>query len=132
YDLQGQRYREVPLPANTFISEPAWSPDGSRVVFLAPLPTGAEVWTADPATGRASRLSRTRLLATRGTEAHGNISPAVEMRPSRRLQWPPEGSVLTLAVRRDRGTEPARDSLPDGRGVRIIQAEPTVTRTFPY
>lgn len=132
YDLQGQRYREVPLPANTFISDPVWSPDGLRVAFLAHLPTGTEVWTAAPATGRASRLSRTRILATLGTESHVNISPEVEMRPSRMLQWTPEGSVLTLAVPRDRGTEPARDPVPDGPVVRITRPEPTVTRTFPY
>src|SRR5690606_41447686 len=99
--------------------------------FLAHLPTGTEVWTADPATGRASRLSRTRILATLGTESHVNISPEVEMRPSRMLQWTPEGSVLTLAVPRDRGTEPARDPLPDCPVVRSTRPEPTDTRTFP-
>ncbi|MHB1169186.1 MAG: S9 family peptidase [Longimicrobiales bacterium] len=131
YDLQQRRYREVQLPAGTFISDPVWSPDGSRVAFLAHLPGGTEVWTADPSTGRASRLSRARVLATLGTDSHVNISPEIEVRSSRMLQWTPDGSVLTLIVPRNRGAEPQRDPVPDGPIVRITRPEPTVTRTFP-
>lgn len=131
YDMQTRRFREVALPANTFVSDPMWSPDGARVAFLAHLPGGTEVWTADAASGRASRLSRTRILATLATESHVNISPEVEMRPSAMLQWTPDGGVLTLAVPRNRGVEPARNPVPDGPVVRITRPDPTVTRTFP-
>ncbi len=131
YDLTGRRFREVRLPAGTFVSDPVWSPDGGRVAFLAHLPTGTEVWTAESATGRASRWSEARILATLGTSAHVNISPEVSVRTSRMLQWTPEGTLLTLMVPADRGPEPVRGPVPDGPTVRFTRPEATSSRTFP-
>src|SRR5688500_13286139 len=64
YDLSSREFRTVSLPAGTFVSDMTWSPDGGRVAFLAHLPAGTEVWTADAATGRAERVSDARVLAT--------------------------------------------------------------------
>jgi len=131
YDLSSREFRTVALPANTFVSDMVWSPDGARVAFLAHLPAGTEVWTADAATGRAERVSDARVLATIGTEAHVDIAPGVEMRPSRMLQWTPEGTLLTLVVPADRGAEPARDPVPDGPSVRLSRPSATQGRTLP-
>ena len=131
YDLQAREFRTVALPAGTFASDMVWSPDGARVAFLAHLPAGTEVWTADAATGRAERVSDARVLATIGTEAHVDIAPGVEMRPSRMLQWTPEGTLLTLVVPADRGAEPARDPVPDGPTVRLSRPTATQGRTLP-
>ena len=130
YDLEARRFREVKLPPKSFLSDMAWSSDGKRVAFLAHLPGGTEVWTADAATGSAKRFSDARVLATLGTEAQVNISPEVDMRPSRMLQWTSEGTLLTLMVPRNRGAEPARDRVPDGPMVRLTRPEATSTRTF--
>ncbi|HEU4631651.1 MAG TPA: prolyl oligopeptidase family serine peptidase [Gemmatimonadaceae bacterium] len=130
YDLEARRFRDVQLPANTFVSDMMWSPDGKRVAFLAHLPTGTEVWTADAATGRASRVSDARILATIGTSEQVDIAPGVEMRPSRMLQWTPEGTLLTLMVPADRGPEPEESPAPQGPMVRYTRPEPTSTRTF--
>jgi dipeptidyl aminopeptidase/acylaminoacyl peptidase len=124
YDLEARRYRGVELPAGTFVSDLVWSPDGARLAFLAHLSNGTEVWTADPATGRAARFGEGRVLATLGTEAQ----TAVE--PSRMVQWTPEGTILTLMVPADRGAEPLEDPVPDGPFVRLTRPEATSTRTY--
>jgi dipeptidyl aminopeptidase/acylaminoacyl peptidase len=126
YDLQQRRFRDVSLPANAIISDLVWSPDGARVAFLAHLPAGTEVWTAEAATGRASRLSAARVLATLGTAAQTSV------RPSRMLQWTPDGGVLTLVVPDDRGRAPQRSALPAGPLMRQTRPDATPTRTFPF
>ena len=130
FDLDARRYREVKLPPKSFVSDMMWSPDGARVAFLAHLPGGTQIWTADAATGSAKRFSDARILATVGTEVQVNISPEVDMRPSRMLQWTREGTILTLMVPARRGAEPERERIPDGPLVRLTRPEKTTTRTF--
>ena len=130
YDLRARQYRAVALPANTFVSDPMWSPDGTKVAFLAHLPGGTEVWTAEAATGKATRVSGARVLATLGTSSHVDISQDVDVRPSRMLQWTPEGTLLTLAVPSGRGAEPPTSRVPAGPTVRLSRPAPTSTRTF--
>jgi dipeptidyl aminopeptidase/acylaminoacyl peptidase len=125
FDMESRAFREVALPAGAFASDMVWSPDGGRIAFLAHLPGGTEVWTADAASGRARRLSDARVLATLATSAQ------TEVRPSQMLQWTPEGTVITLAVPAGRGAEPARDPVPQGPVLRRTRPEPTPTRTFP-
>ena len=127
YSLSGKRFVDVDLPEGSFASDLTWSPDGSRLAFLAHLTGGTEVWTADPETGRIRSLSDARVLATVGTAARGQGS-----QPSNMLQWTPEGTVITLLVPGDRGPEPPRNRVPNGPVVRRTRAEPTPTPTYPY
>ncbi len=85
YSLSRRQFVDVDLPEGTFVSDLTWSPDGSRMAFLAHLPGGTEVWTADPGSGRAQSLSDARVLATLGTSSGGQGRG-----PSRMLQWTPE------------------------------------------
>ncbi|MEK9500828.1 prolyl oligopeptidase family serine peptidase [Gemmatimonadota bacterium DH-20] len=126
YSMAQRRFVEVDVPDDTFLSDFTWSPDGSRIAFLAHLPSHTEVWTADPATGRASSLSDARVLATVGTSAGGQGN-----RPSNMLQWTPEGTLITLLVPEDRGPEPARNRIPDGPVTRHTRGEPTGSPTYP-
>ncbi len=126
YSLSERRFIDVDIPTDTFLSDFTWSPDGSRIAFLAHLPSHTEVWTADPATGEASRLSDARVMATLGTGAGGQGSG-----PSNMLQWTPEGSVITLLVPGDRGPEPGRNRIPDGPVTRHTRDEPTGNPTYP-
>ena len=127
YSLDQREFVDVDLPEGAFVSDLTWSLDGSRMAFLAHLPGGTEVWTADPGSGRARSLSDARVLATLGTSAGGQGRG-----PSRMLQWTPEGSVITLLVPADRGPEPPRNRVPTGPVVRRTRAEPTPTPTYPY
>ena len=126
YSLSGKNFVDVDLPEGSFVSDLTWSPDGSRMAFLAHLTGGTEVWTADPASGRAESLSTARVLATVGTSARGQGT-----QPSHMLQWTPEGTVITLIVPEDRGPEPPRNPVPTGPVVRRTRAEPTPTPTYP-
>lgn len=127
YSLDRKRFVEVKLPERSFFSDFTWSPDGSRIAFLAHLPTHTEVWTADPATGRAERVSDARVMATLGTSSQGQGS-----RPSRMLQWTPEGTLITLLVPADRPEEPARDRIPAGPIVRRTREKAVPSRTYPF
>ena len=126
YSLSERRYIEVELPEGSFASDFTWSPDGARIAFLAHLPDHSEVWTADVATGRTTSLSNARVLATVGTSAGGQGT-----RPSRMLQWTPQGTVLTLLVPADRGPEPERNPIPEGPIVRRTRDQATRSRTYP-
>jgi dipeptidyl aminopeptidase/acylaminoacyl peptidase len=126
YSLSKKRFTDVSLPEGSFVSDLTWSPDGARIAFLAHLPSGTEVWVADPSTGRAESLGSERVLATIGTSARGQGT-----QPSNMLQWTPEGTVVTLVVPSDRGPESPRNPIPSGPVVRRTRAEPTPTPTYP-
>ena len=126
YSLERRRFIDVDLPAGSFASDFTWSPDGSRMAFLAHLPTHTEAWVVDPSNGRTSSLSEARVLATIGTSARGQGAGASGM-----LQWTPEGTVITLLVPADRGPEPADNPIPTGPVTRRTRDDATATRTFP-
>ncbi|HET7273925.1 MAG TPA: prolyl oligopeptidase family serine peptidase [Longimicrobiaceae bacterium] len=124
YDLKDRRFRDAQLPDDLFISDVVWSTDGARVAFLAHLPGGTAVWTADAATGEAERLSDARILATLATSAQ------TEIEGSDMLQWTPEGTVITLMVPSNRGPEPTLNPVPVGPIVRKTRPEATSSRTY--
>ena len=126
YSLSRRAFTEVDVPEGTFLSDFTWSPDGSRIAFLAHLPSHTEVWTADPSTGEAGRFAEGRVMATLATSAGGQGS-----RPSSMLQWTPEGTIITLLVPEGRGPEPARNRIPDGPVTRHTRPEPTRSPTYP-
>lgn len=126
YDIAGRAWRDVRLPEGSFASDLTWSPDGGQLAFLAHLPNGTEVWTAEAASGQARRVAEARVLATLGTSANGQGT-----RPSRMLQWTPRGTLLTLLVPSDRGAEPVRPVVPEGPRIRRTREEPVPARTLP-
>ena len=127
YSLEKRAFVDVKLPEKSFFSDFTWSPDGSKIAFLAHLPDRTEVWVAEAATGRAQRLSDARVMATLGTSSQGQGT-----RPSRMLQWTPEGTVITLLVPSDRGREPVRNRVPSSPTVRRTRPRPTPSRTLPF
>jgi dipeptidyl aminopeptidase/acylaminoacyl peptidase len=126
FSVARREYTEVDLPAGSFASDFTWSPDGSRIAFLAHLPSHTEVWTADAATGETKSWSHSRVLATVGTSARGQGS-----QPSHMLQWTPEGSIITLLVPEGRGVEPEENRVPSSPVVRRTRDKALSTPTYP-
>jgi dipeptidyl aminopeptidase/acylaminoacyl peptidase len=127
FHLEARRFVDVELPEGTFASDFMWSPDGSRVAFLAH-PHGAptRVQVADARSGEVTTVADAAVNATVGTRSQGQGS-----RPSDMLQWTPEGSVLTLVVPEARGPEPVRPAVPSSPGIRRTPERAVQTRTFP-
>jgi dienelactone hydrolase len=125
YALEERRRWSIDVPEGSFVSDAIWSPDGSRLAFLAHLAESTQVWTADVSTGAAERLSDARVMATLAARGGAGV-------PSRMLQWMPDGSVLALLVPTDRGSEPEADPVPTGPIVRRTREKATPTRTLPF
>lgn len=130
YSLSERRFSSVDLPEGALISDLMWSPDGSRIAFLAHLSDRTEVWSADAATGDAGRFGRRgddgHVISTLGTDSRGQGS-----RASRMLQWTPDGSLITLVVPQNRGAAPVRASVPAGPTVRRTRAAEVPNPTYP-
>jgi len=107
---------QVKLPAGTTVSDPAWSPDGSRIAFLVHSDRATHVYVADVASGRSREVSRTPVLATLTTS----------------LEWLPDGSgLVTVLVPADRGAPPADPKVATGPEVRLSQPGDNQMWTYP-
>ena len=128
FSLDSRQFTDVELPPDTLVTDLMFSPDGRQVAFLAHLPQATEVWTADVATGKASPLSESNVMATLAARPEFRRSYAS---PSRMLQWTPRGTVLTLLVPSERGPEPSR-TIPAGPIIRRTRDKPSPTRTLRF
>jgi dipeptidyl aminopeptidase/acylaminoacyl peptidase len=116
------------LNKDVFVSEFVWSPDGKKIAFLAHLPQGTQVWTADVASGKVQVLSKAYVMATlTGRSRYGSSASGSQM-----LQWTPSGSVLTLLVPGDRGPEPKEGAIPPSPLIRHTRKKATPTPTYPF
>ena len=127
YSLSERSFTDVDLPDGIHISDLMWSPDGSRLAFLAHLEDATQAWIASTADGSVRPAGDARVIATLGTSSRGQGSE-----PSRMLQWTPSGSLITLAAPADRGPEPPAPHLPSGPTIRHTRAAPTPNRTMPF
>lgn len=111
--VAGGERRSVQLPAGARFLSPSWSPDGKSIAFLMDAPTGLELWVADVASGRASRLTDARVNAAAGgafdwtPDSQGLV---VRMVPAGRgpapdVTRPPAGPIVEESMGR---TAPAR------------------------
>jgi dipeptidyl aminopeptidase/acylaminoacyl peptidase len=131
YSLKERRTYPVKLPANTFVSDMRWSPDGSRLAFIAHLPTLSQVWTADVLTGEARAVSDLPVMATLVARPGGG-GEAPDTQGGRMLQWMPDGSLLTVLVPSDRGAEPREPVVPTAPIIRRSRDKETPTSTQPF
>ena len=127
YSLSARAFTDVDLPAGIYVSDLMWSPDGSRLAFLAHLEERTEVWIADTSDGSVTPAGDVHVITSIGTSSRGQGSA-----PSRILQWTPSGSILTLAEPADRGGPPPAPALPSGPTIRHTRASATPTRTMPF
>jgi dipeptidyl aminopeptidase/acylaminoacyl peptidase len=131
YSLKERRSYPVKLPAGAFVSDMRWSPDGSRLAFIAHLPSASQVWVADVRSGEAQAVSDAPVMATLVARPGGG-GEAPETAGGRLLQWLPDGSLLTVLVPRDRGPEAAEPALPTSPIIRRSRDKETPTSTQPF
>jgi dipeptidyl aminopeptidase/acylaminoacyl peptidase len=131
YSLSERRRYPVKLPAQTFVSDMRWSPDGSQLAFIAHRETMSQVWTADVRTGEARAVSDLPVMATLVARPGGG-GEAPETAGGRMLQWLPDGSLLTVIVPADRGREPAAPAVPTAPIIRRSRGKETPTPTLPF
>ncbi len=129
FSLEQKKSWTVDLPDECIISDMTWSPDGKKIAFLAHLPQGSQVWTADVESGRTMPLSKAYVMATlsarRRYRRGGGAASAM-------LQWTPRGSVITLLVPPDRGPEPKKSDIPPSPLIRHTRKKAAPTPTYPF
>ncbi len=84
----------VALPAGAKLISPSWSPDGKYLAFGNAAANGIELWIADAATARASRIENVHLNTAFGE-----------------LDWTGPRTLLATLVPTKRGTAPAYQNL---------------------
>jgi dipeptidyl aminopeptidase/acylaminoacyl peptidase len=131
YSLADRRTYPVKLPADVFVSDMRWSPDGRQLAFVAHLPSASQVWVADVATGEARAVSDAPVMATLMSRPGGG-GEAPETAGGRLLQWLPDGSLLTALVPANRGPEPAEPAVPTAPVIRRSRDRETPTATQPF
>lgn len=105
----------IEAPRGATIASPAWSPDGSRIAFLALFPDATRLYVADVATGKARQLTAAPLLATLVTT----------------VDWTANGArVAAVLIPDGRKAEPKRPPIETGPLVRLTDAQKNKTRTY--
>ena len=105
----------IEAPKGATIASPAWSPDGSRIAYLADFDNATKLYVADVATGKSRPLGTGSLLATLVTAP----------------EWSGDGSkVFTVLLPDGRKPEPKRPAIETGPLVRITDGDKNKTRTY--
>jgi dipeptidyl aminopeptidase/acylaminoacyl peptidase len=108
----------VQVPDRARVSNPAWSPDGSKLAFYAHFEDGTHIYLADTETGYSRRLTATPVLATLVTT----------------FQWSRDGRQIQTVLLPDDGRRPA----PKANGVatepkvRVARDGKNPSRTYRY
>ena len=106
----------VAIPQGASASSPAWSPDGSKLAFLANFDDASYVYIADANTGASKRVGKRAALPVLSTS----------------LDWTPDGSaVYAVLIPEARMPMPKEPSLSTGPLVRLTEpGTKKKTRTY--
>ncbi len=108
-DPRTQATKAIEVPKDASISAPAWSPDGSKLAFIANLADASYIYVADAATGKSQRINKTPMLATLVTAP----------------EWTSDGNaVMTVVVPENRGAPPVfgNNGIATGPGVKLTES----------
>ena len=107
--------RSIDAPRGASVSSAAWSPDGSKVAYIANFDDASRIYVADVATGRSRLVSQRPLLATLVTD----------------VEWTADGTQLVAVLIPDgRKAEPRRPEIATGPLVRLTDEKKEQTRVF--
>lgn len=110
----GQRMR-IEAPNGARVSGGTWSPDGTRLAYLAHFDDGSHIYVADADDGESRRITRDPVLATLVTG----------------VDWTGDGRwVVTVLPPEDRGPEPPAAGVPTTPMVRLTTEGANRLRTY--
>ena len=111
--------RTVPIkaPTGARLGSPVWSPDGSKLAFLAFFPDATHICVADTQTGSCQKVTKTPVLATLVST----------------IQWSKDGQRIQTVLLPDEGKRPVpRPSLATEPKVRVARDGKDPSRTYRY
>jgi dipeptidyl aminopeptidase/acylaminoacyl peptidase len=107
----------VQVPRGARVGNTAWSPDGSKLAFLALFPDATHVCIADTETGACRKLTNTPVLATMVTA----------------LQWTTDGKQIQTVLLPDDGKRPVPQQIVANEPiVRVTRDGKNPSRTYRY
>jgi dipeptidyl aminopeptidase/acylaminoacyl peptidase len=107
----------VQVPDRARVSNPVWSPDGSKLAFFAHFDDATHIYVADADTGYSRRLTTTPVLATLDTS----------------FQWSKDGKRIQTVLRPDDGQrEPPKNGVAAEPKVRVTRGGANPSRTYRY
>ena len=130
FSLSERSYVDVEVPADSFFGNFTWSPDGSKVAFLAHQRDATRIFVVGVAGGRAEAVSGLAVNATIGARGGGGRGGGGG--GGGIIQWTPDGKILTLVVPPDLGPEPEGSRIPSGPIIRHTRERETPIRTTQF
>ncbi|MCC6317312.1 MAG: prolyl oligopeptidase family serine peptidase [Gemmatimonadaceae bacterium] len=106
--------RVIETPRGASVSGAEWSPDATKIAFIANFDDASRIYVADVATGKSKVLTQTPLLATLVTS----------------LAWTSDGRIVAVLVPDNRGAEPVRPAVETGPLVRLTDPAKNPQRVF--
>jgi dipeptidyl aminopeptidase/acylaminoacyl peptidase len=101
--------KSIETPKGATISSQTWSPDGKTIAYIANFDDASHAYTADPVTGKSTRVSTTPLMPTQYTD----------------LDYTPDGKSLIVVLKPDGlGAAPTHgpNGIEDGPTVRLTES----------
>ncbi len=114
-DASTGKSHTIETPKGASVSSPQWSPDGSKVAYIANFDDASRLYVADVASGKSRQVSPRALLATLVTT----------------VDWTADGNQLvTVLIPDARKAEPKRPAIEPGPLVRLTDEKKEKTRNF--
>lgn len=107
---------EIETPADAKVSDPHWSPDGTRLAYLAHFEDVTHIYVADAGSGESRRVTQRPVLLTLTTD----------------FDWSADGRyIVAVLVPEGRGEEPSDPQVPPTPRVDVTSEEENILRTYP-
>ena len=114
-DARTGQSRAIETPRGATVSNPAWSPDGARIAYIANFDDASRLYVADVATGKSRRATARPLLPTLVTD----------------LAWTGDGrSVVAVLVPSGRAAVPKQPATETGPLVRMTEGVKNKERNY--